>query len=108
MSPPGPRSADDEPARAAQRGQCALGDEPALLEHADAVADVFDLAEQVAGEQHGLLTLSHGTNQRAHLGDAARVQAIGRLIQDQERGILEQRRGQAQALLHAQRIAVLC
>ena len=41
---------------------------------------------------------------RAHLAHAGRVEAVGRLVEDEQLRVLEQRRGDAEPLLHAQRV----
>ena len=43
----------------------------------------------------------------ADLADAGRVEAVGRLVEDQERRVLEQRGRDGQALLHAQRVGLV-
>jgi hypothetical protein len=43
--------------------------------------------------------------ERAEPADAARVEPVGRLVEDQEPRVAEEGRGQAEALAHAQRVA---
>ncbi len=62
--------------------------------------------QHMAGEEDGLALGGQSAQQIAHLDDAGRVQAVGRLIQDQQLGIVQQGDGQPQALLHPQRIGV--
>ena len=40
----------------------------------------------------------------AHLGHAGGVHAVGRLVEDQELGVLEQRAGDPEPLLHPERV----
>ena len=41
---------------------------------------------------------------RAHLADAGRVEPVGRLVEDAQLGVGQQRRGDAEALLHPERV----
>ena len=43
----------------------------------------------------------------AHLVDALRVEAVGRLVEDQQVRVAEQRGGDAEALLHAERVGAV-
>ena len=85
-------------------GDRAGGHPAAGRDDRDRVADQLDLAEDVAGQHHGHPGLGEVAHQRAHLPDAARVEAVGRLVQDQQLRLLEQRRGDREPLLHAQRV----
>jgi hypothetical protein len=58
----------------------------------------------VARDEHGSALRAEGTDQVAHLLDPGGIQPVGRLVQDQHRRVLEQRRAEAEALFHAQRI----
>src|SRR6266851_9832724 len=59
-----------------------LGDELAAPDHADAVADLLDLWEQVAREQHGAIALADVLDELAHLGHALRVEPARGLVED--------------------------
>ena len=48
--------------------------------------------------------LAERADERAHLGHAGRVEPVGRLVEDQQLRVLEQRGGDAEPLLHAQRV----
>ena len=78
------------------RDQSSAGDD----DHA--ICRCLDLAQDVRREQHGLLAteLAH---ERAHPHDLARVEAAGRLVEDEHIGIPEQRLGEADALPEALR-----
>ena len=67
-------------------------------------ADLLDLAHQVAGEHDRALALAERTDEPAHVGHPGGVEAVGGLVEDQQLGVLEQRGGDAEALLHAQRV----
>ena len=47
-----------------------------------------------------------GAHQVAHPADAGRVEAVGRLVEDQHVGIAQQRRGDREPLAHAHRVAL--
>ena len=84
------------PARAARR----------LAMTIDVVDGLRDLGEQVAGDEHGAAARRLLAHHAAHPGDAGRVEAVRRLVEQQHLGVAEQRRGDAQALLHAHRVAL--
>ena len=69
------------------------------------VNDLFQLAEQVAGNQHrGTALPGHPRNQRPHFLNPCRVQPVGGFVQNQKPGTAQQRHGNAQTLAHSQRI----
>jgi len=58
----------------------------------------------MAGEDDGDAFLFHQfAHQRAHLLDAGRVEAVGRLVEDEEFGAGKERGAEGEALLHAHR-----
>ncbi|ESY78827.1 hypothetical protein X740_18865 [Mesorhizobium sp. LNHC221B00] len=72
------------------------------IENADTVAHVGDDGEVVADEQdRGRQLLPELRDQVEHLGLDRRIEAGGRLIEDQHRGVVGQRHGDRHALLHA-------
>ena len=79
----------------------ALLDEPAGVEHADAVAHLRDHAEVVADEEHrGLQLRLQPCDEVEHLRLDRRVEARRRLVEDQQRRILGERHRDHDALLH--------
>ena len=93
------------PARARREvGDRALGDQAALGHHGRMRADLLDLVEEVRGEEDGRALRRQLPHQGADLAHALRVEAVRRLVQDEEPARLEQRRGEAEALLHAERV----
>ena len=68
------------------------------------VGDQLDLVEEVAGEEDGPAALGVGLEQAAHPADAGGVEPVGRLVEDQHRGVAEQGVGDAEALPHAERV----
>jgi hypothetical protein len=77
----------------------------ALVEDGDAVADVLDVGQQVAAHQDGLPLLLELEDQILHFAGADRVQTGGRLVENDQFGIVDQRLGQPDAAGHA--LAVL-
>src|SRR5699024_4686697 len=45
-----------------------------------------------------------GTDQHTDLVDSHRIQPVGRLVEDQDRGSADERSGQSESLLHAERV----
>jgi hypothetical protein len=81
-----------------------LLDKPAGVEHADAVAHLGDDVEVVADEQDGgAELLAQTVDEVEDLGLDRRVEARGRLVEDEQCGVLRQRHGDHHALLHAAR-----
>ena len=90
----------DRAAAAQLRGQLLLGplgDDLAVLDDQQAIAGLADLGEDVAGEQDGVLAAQR-LDGRAHLHDLHRVEAAGRLVEDEELGLVHQRLRHADAL----------
>ncbi len=65
-----------------------------------------DLGEHVAGDEHRAPARGLLAHHAAHPGDARRVEAVGRLVEDQHLGVAEQRRRDRQPLAHAHRVAL--
>jgi hypothetical protein len=59
----------------------------------------------VAGDEHGPALVGQPADQAAQPVDALRVEAVGRLVQDQDVGVAQQGGGQAEALAHPEREA---
>ncbi|SRR5712692_1012055 len=59
-----------------------LPDELAVADHASVVADLLDLPEQVAGDQHCAVSLADILDELVHLGHALRVETVGGLVED--------------------------
>ena len=87
-------------------GHRALFHQPAGPQHRDLVADLLDLGEQVTGQEHGDAPAGQGAQQRAELGDARRIHPVGRLVEQQQRGLAHQRGREAESLLHALGVAL--
>ena len=61
-------------------------------------------AEEVRRDEHGPIVRGDAADQVAHLADADRVEAVGGFVEDEQVGVAEQGRGDAEPLLHAQRV----
>ena len=84
----------------------ALADQPAGADDDHPVDGLLHLGEQVAGHQHGpALVVGEVAEEAAQPLDALGVQAVGRLVEDQHRGVAEQRGGQGEPLPHAEGVA---
>ena len=85
-------------------GQRALGDDTPAIDDRHLIADLLDLVEQVRGENDRPPLGDPGANERTKLLDSARIEAVGRLVQDQHLGIGEQAAGNPEPLAHALRV----
>ena len=61
-----------------------LEHQPAAVQHADPGAHLLDLGEQVAGDEDRGAGRVELEQQRADVADALRVEAVGRLVEDQQ------------------------
>ena len=80
------------------------GDEATSCEDRDPIGDLLHLREDVARDEHGPALGTEAPKEVAHLDDPGGIEAVGGLVQDQQRRVLQQRRGDAEALLHPQRV----
>ena len=81
-----------------------LADESAGRDDADDVDHEPDLAQDVAGHEHGLAARCETAQQLPHRHDARRIEPVRRFVKQEELGIVEQGGRNAQTLLHAERI----
>ena len=88
----------------AQLAHRPLDDDPALVDDRRAVADLLDLVQQVRGEEDRGAAGAELAHQLAHVLHALRVEAAGGLVEDHELGRVDERVGDAEALLHAVRV----
>ena len=84
----------------------ALADEPPGVDDPDDVDELLDLAQDVARDEDRLAGRGEMAQRLAHGHDPRRVEAVGGFIEEQQPRVAEQGRGDAQSLLHAQRIAL--
>ena len=78
-------------------------DEPAGVDHHDVVAHLLHVVEQVRGHQHRDAERAEAGDEREHLLAAERVEAGGRLVEQHQLGIADERLGELRALAHAGR-----
>ncbi len=83
------------------------GSSAAVADDRDRVADLLDLGQDVRAQQHGDPGLGEPRISVADVADAGRVEPVGRLVEDQQVGLLEQRRRDREPLLHAQRVGAV-
>ena len=97
------RSADfrADPAGRAHAGGQSLrrvgGRDASLVDDEDAAAGHFHLGENVGGKQDGV-PLAQVFDQLPHLADLVRIEADGRLVEDEQIRIMQERVGQTHAL----------
>ena len=72
-----------------------------MVQDGQAVAHLAEFRQDVGGDQHGLAHFPQGAQDGFHVRPGPGVHAGGRLVQDQEGGIVNEAAGQAEALLHA-------
>jgi len=82
----------------------ALGQQPAAPHDPDVGADLLDLGEEVGGDEHGGALVGQFADEVADLARPLRVQAVRGLVEHEQLAGPQQRRGQAEALLHAERV----
>ena len=82
-----------------------LAHDAALLDEHDAVAGRLDFAQQVRVEEHRRAARAQLADDVAHEQAAERIEARRRLVEEDERGLVEQRLGEADALQHALAVA---
>ncbi len=66
------------------------------------VTHQLDLSQQVAGQEDRASLGPEDTDQLAYLAYPGRIQPVGRFVQDQDFGILEQRDRETEPLPHSQ------
>jgi hypothetical protein len=89
-----------------RRGQevahAGVGDQPAATDDDEVVGGVFELAHQVAGDEHGAALGGERTQEAADPADPVGVQPVDRLVEQEHRGVAQHGAGDAQPLQHAQ------
>jgi len=70
------------------------------VEDGDAVADLLDERQGVRGHQHRPPRAPELEDQRLELARAVRIQADQRLVADEDRRLVHQRRAERRLLLH--------
>ena len=83
-----------------------MRDQSARAHHRDVRAELLDLAEQVARDEDGGALGGERADEAAHLARALRIEAVAGLVEDQQVPRPEQGVGDAESLLHAERVCV--
>src|SRR2546423_499363 len=79
----------------------ARGDDAPVVDHGHAVANLFHLTEQVRVEKHGCAPGRQAADDLAHVVPADRIERGGRLVEEDELRLSQQRGAEAEPLLHA-------
>ena len=108
-SGPAPRAASSRPRAKTPAPPSSSSSVPwatiaAAADDDEAVGGGLDLAQQVAGQQHGAAARGEVLQQDPHPADALGVEAVGRLVQDQGRRVAEEGGADAEPLTHAERV----
>ena len=88
-----------------QVGERALIHDAAGADDGDARAELLDLGEQMAGEEDGHAPAGQLLDQVAHVADAARVEAVRRLVEYEQLRVAQERGGEPESLPHSLRVA---
>ncbi|CDN42774.1 hypothetical protein BN871_BX_00060 [Paenibacillus sp. P22] len=89
-----------------EAGDAVLVDQAAAADDAHLRRHQLDLREQMAGEQDRHSPLAgQAFDQLAHFLDARRIEAVGRLVENEQPRVAEQRSRDAEPLLHPERVA---
>jgi hypothetical protein len=92
--------------RCCQRGGAALGDDPSVLEHDDAIAQLLGLGEVVGAQHDGPLPSSGEVGETpTDLTGGHRIERGGRLVEQQHRRVGQQDARQGQPLAHPRGVA---
>ena len=83
-----------------------LGDEPAAVDDQHAVDGLRDLGQHVARHEHRPAARRERAQEVAQPAHALRVEPVGRLVEDEQLRLAEQRRREAEPLPHAERVAL--
>jgi hypothetical protein len=87
--------------RGDQLARRALGDEAPVVHDGEAVAEALGLVHEMRREQHRLALLQQLLQALPDQVARLRVEAGGRLVEEQQVGVVHQRARQRQAPLHA-------
>ena len=98
------RAAQQDPraAAVAQLGHGALVHPHAAAHNHQGVHGLLDLAEPVAGDQHGAPGPREALQEPAQPHDALGVEAVGRFVEHEHLGVAEQGGGEREALAHTE------
>ena len=81
----------------AERGNRALGDDPAVGDDGEAVAQAFGLVHIVGGQENRLAQLSEASNHLPGVAAGGRIEAAGRLVEEEQVGVAGQGKREVEA-----------
>ena len=81
-----------------------VGDEATVVHDEHVAADLFDLAEVVARQQHRRALRAEPADQLADLADLTGIEPVRRLVEHEQLGAPEQQPGESETLLHPLRV----
>ena len=84
-----------------QLGRCALGDQPAAVEQPDHVGELVGLLEVLRGEEDRHAVGEQLADDLPQVAATARVEAGGRLVEEDQPGPADQRHREVEPALHA-------
>ena len=80
--------------------------EPPVIDDEHPVDGLGDLGEDVAGDEHGAALCGQAAQEVPQPADAFGVEPVGRLVEDQQFRVAEQRRRQPEPLAHPERVSL--
>src|SRR5207237_6924647 len=84
-----------------------LSQQAAAAQNHDVIADTLNVRQKMAGEKQAhALVVSQIAGQLQDFLAARRIHAVGRLVEDEEARVVNDGRGNLQALLHAGRVGI--
>ena len=84
----------------------ALVDEMALVDDPHDVGQLLDLGQDVARDEDRPARIGQVAQLRPQAVDPGRVEAVGRLVEDEQLRVVQEGRGDAEPLAHPQRVVV--
>src|SRR5882762_9461364 len=85
----------------AEFGECTFDKELARLDDTDGVAELFDFAHDVGGEDDSLAVIATFADERGDGAGGHDIEAVGRLVEDHHRGVVNQCAGDGGFLHHS-------